>query len=62
MSTQKTLYCPSCRKYPDQIEEHYSGNLIEYREWDQNTYDIYDSNIDDLDLTVVCGTCGTELY
>lgn len=40
----KTLWCPTCEIFPDDIIEHYS-HIAEHRRWDGiDTYELVDSD------------------
>lgn len=61
MKTKKYLWCNKCKKYPDEIEERYTGQVCEIREWDGTCYELTGSNLDTLELDSHCTKCGTLL-
>jgi ribosomal protein L44E len=58
---KKYLYCPTCKKYPDEIIEEYQSPIREKRRWDEDCYEIYDSNFSDVEIKSYCKECDTEL-
>ena len=59
----KTLYCPTCKEYPNKIIERYLDPIEETREWDKefSDYSLASSNIEDVEYTQLCGKCRTKL-
>lgn len=56
---KKDLYCPKCKKFPDEIDEVYH-DLRERRVWNVDTYELVSSDLENPDETV-CADCETEL-
>ena len=58
---KKYLYCPKCRKYPDEILEIYTEPIVETRFWNGEEYEWKDSNINEVEFEQRCKKCGTKL-
>ena len=60
---KKYLYCPTCKKYPDNITEKYLDPVIEAREWDSynGDYGLNGSNMEEITHKQYCAECNSEL-
>ena len=58
---KKELYCPHCKKYPNNIVERYLDPIEEKRIWNGELYELQESNIDRVKFEQFCGTCSTKL-
>jgi hypothetical protein len=65
MKPQKTLYCPRCQNYPDEIIEKFFGieEVVEKLVWnsDLGRYEVVESNLDNEEYYSYCSECGHEL-
>ena len=61
MKTKKYLYCPKCKKYPDEIIEEYEAGYRQFRHWDGDCYEMDTDNIDVVLCKNYCLECETEL-
>lgn len=58
----KTLYCPTCKEYPNKIIERYLEPIEETREWDKfDDYGLIYSNFEDVEYEQLCRKCRTKL-
>jgi len=56
----KTLWCPTCKEFPDEIVEFYAS-FEEVRKWDgEDTYELVESSISDL-MESICRKCNSTL-
>jgi|24BtaG_2_1085350.scaffolds.fasta_scaffold01947_3 hypothetical protein len=62
MSEKRDWYCRECEKYVDLVEEQYKDLLVEKRQIGKSgNFELYETNIDELDFETVCGYCGKSL-
>lgn len=59
----KYLYCPTCKEFPDKIIEIANTPNVreEYRRWDGECYELFDTNDDKLTIIPFCYKCRTQL-
>jgi len=57
--SEKNLYCPKCKKYPDKIVEE--ETVLTRRKWDCECYQAYDTEYIENSLKSYCANCDTKL-
>ena len=61
MTNKPYLYCPTCKKYPKTILDHYQGHLEETRIWNNDCYELHDNNMEEIEYIELCAKCKTTL-
>lgn len=65
LTAQKTLFCPRCEKFPDEIIDRFTvvERVEERLVWNPivGRYEIVESSLDGEECFSYCGECGTEL-